>query len=94
MTYFMVLRWNDDRFLRKDSGAQSDNRHVTLYGTDTDWENIWIPDIYLVNEIPSGLLDYVPTDFIQIYENGTLKMSRRYYLTCNSKFILLKYIHF
>ena len=73
----MIQRWQDDRFIREGS-TDPHKRYVTLYGTDSEWSNIWKPDIYLINEVPSGRLDFVPTDFIRIYKNGTLTMSRRY----------------
>jgi hypothetical protein len=38
---------------------------VTLFGSEPGWEFIWRPDIYMSNEIPSGLLDFIPTDYIQ-----------------------------
>ncbi|CAC5420545.1 unnamed protein product [Mytilus coruscus] len=47
-----------------------------MYGTDPDFEFIWQPDIYMTNEVPSGILDYQPTDIIRIYENGTLLLSK------------------
>ncbi|CAG2251479.1 unnamed protein product [Mytilus edulis] len=77
MTYFMKLRWQDDRFIRSDS-IDPENNYITLYGTDSDWTKLWLPDIFMVNEIPAGIFDVVPTDFIRIYENGTLTISRRH----------------
>ena len=79
MTYFLILRLQDNRFIRKGS-TDPHKRYVTLYGTDEDFESIWVPDIYLINEIPNGILDFNPTDSVRMYENGTLRMSKRYVL--------------
>lgn len=73
----MILRWFDYRFVKQGS-TDPNKRWVTVFGNDADWEKIWIPDVYLINEIPQGLLDAAPTDSIRIYENGTVKMTKRF----------------
>ncbi|CAG2191261.1 unnamed protein product [Mytilus edulis] len=76
MHHSMNLRWQDDRFIRQGS-TDPHKTYINMYGTDPDFEFIWVPDVYMTNEVPSGILDYQPTDIIRIYENGTLLLSKQ-----------------
>ncbi|XP_076100773.1 gamma-aminobutyric acid receptor subunit rho-3-like [Mytilus galloprovincialis] len=89
MHHSMNLRWQDDRFIRQGS-TDPHKTYINMYGTDPDFEFIWVPDVYMTNEVPSGILDYQPTDIIRIYENGTLLLSKQHVVMFYCKLRLFK----
>lgn len=83
MTFFLLQKWNDDRF-KNTSSPQND---FEIY-RENSWDLAWKPDTYLANEMPNGLVDTTPADYLRIYNNGTLFQSRRHSVVfhCNVLF--------
>ena len=72
MTFELYQRWHDPRFVNL-------TRHKDDYilFKDDAMPIIWRPDTYIANEMPNGLFETTPTDYVTAFPNGSLYQSTR-----------------
>ncbi|XP_062614461.1 gamma-aminobutyric acid receptor subunit pi-like [Saccostrea cucullata] len=86
MTFDIRQSWRDQRFVNYSRNPND----YTLYKAE-EFEKLWIPDTYIANEMPNGLLETAATDNIYAYPNGSLYLTTRHSIVfhCDVKLFAL-----
>ena len=72
MAFELHQTWYDPRFFNS-SRQQED---FILFKND-DLQSLWRPDTYIVNELPNGVFETTPTDFVKAFPNGSMFQNTR-----------------
>ena len=64
--------WFDPRYIN----TSADPNSYTIIKS-ADFHTLWTPDTFVINQLPNGIYEATPSDFVQIFPNGSLSQTTR-----------------